>query len=106
MLEEEEEEDIAEISASDFTPHKRKATKAKEQIDDRFLRRSKRNAVKHGGFKSPSVTKKEKEIPSPVPLACIPAPGSSVAPHLNEHVVQGIATDFLRIQPSVLYVLS
>ncbi|CAD6272592.1 unnamed protein product [Miscanthus lutarioriparius] len=97
-----EEDDLFEIIAEEFTPRKRRATRAKEQIDDRFLRRSKRHAVKNQGYKAPPVNRKEKEIPSPMPLACILAPGASVAPHLTENIVHGIATGFLQIQPSAL----
>lgn len=60
LLEEEEEEDVVEISDPDFTPRKRRATRAKEQIDDRFLRRSKRNAANLDGFKSPQSAERRK----------------------------------------------
>ncbi|XP_066361663.1 uncharacterized protein [Miscanthus floridulus] len=97
-----EEDDLFEIIAEEFTPRTRRATRAKEQIDDRFLRRSKRHAVKNQGYMTPPVNRKEKEIPSPMPLACILAPGDSVAPHLTENIVHGIATGFLQIQPSAV----
>lgn len=52
-IDELDDDDLKEISPAQFTPRKRRAVKAREQIDDRFLRRSKRNAAKLGGFKSP-----------------------------------------------------
>ena len=39
-----------EISPEKFIPRKRRAVKVKEQLDDIFLRRSKRTALKLHGF--------------------------------------------------------
>ncbi|CAD6221580.1 unnamed protein product [Miscanthus lutarioriparius] len=89
-VEELEDEDVMEISPAQFTPRKRRAVKVKEQLDDKFLRRSKRNGVKLDGYKSP-----RKEVPAPVPLAMIPATASAPAPHLTKEIVEGIATGFL-----------
>lgn len=75
-----DEEDVMEISPAQFTPRKRRAVKCKEQLDEEFLRRSKRNAAKRSGFKTPQkkISQKEKaqeeEVLKPVPLAMIPAP--------------------------------
>lgn len=80
----EDDEDQVEISAADLTPSKRRATKPKEQLDDRSLRRSKRNAIKLQGFKSPSAGSKATKVLNPTPLAIIPPPGSPVAPHLTK----------------------
>jgi hypothetical protein len=82
-----DEEDLVEITASDFTPRNRRATKHREQIDDRFLRHSKRNVVKLAGSKAAPATPQEKEVLSPTPLAVILAPGNPIAPHLTEDIV-------------------
>lgn len=78
-LDELTDEDIMEISADQFTLRNRRVVKAKEQIDDIFLRCSKGNATKHGVFKSPL-----NPVLEPVPLAMIPAvpQHSAPAPHL------------------------
>ena len=90
-------EDIMEISADQFTPRKRRAVKVKEQLDDKYLRRSKRNVAKLGGYKSPL-----KPVLELVPLAMIPALAHTPAPapHLTQEIVEGIATGFLQIHPS------
>lgn len=93
-LEELSEDDIIEISANQFTPRKRRAIKIKEELDDKFLRRSKRNAAKLGGFKSPLKPSSKADAMEPVPLQ--PAP----APYLTQEIVEGIATGFLQIHPS------
>lgn len=79
-LEELSDEDIMEISANQFTPRKRRAVKVKEQLDDRYLCSSKRNAAKHGGYKRPLKT-----VLEPVPLAMILVETQSLAPtpHLS-----------------------
>jgi hypothetical protein len=95
----EEEDDLVEISGANFTPRMRRHVKVKEQLDDRFLRRSKRISGRIAGFKD---TKSAQEaVAEPVPLAIIPAPGSTPAPHLTKAVVHGIAEGFLQIHPSV-----
>ena len=48
-----DEDDVMEIASAQFTPRKRRAVKVKEQLDEEFLRRSKRNAVKRASFKTP-----------------------------------------------------
>lgn len=48
---------MMEISPAHFTPMKRRAVKCKEQLDEEFLRRSKRNAAKCSGFKTPQKKK-------------------------------------------------
>ena len=47
--------DVMEISPEKFIPRKRRAVKVKEQLDDIFLRRSKRTALKLHGFKKVSI---------------------------------------------------
>jgi hypothetical protein len=42
------------------------------------------------------------DVLNPMPLAIIPAPGSTPAPHLTKNVIEGIATGFLQIQPVVV----
>jgi hypothetical protein len=85
-----------EISGNQFTQKKRKISKTKQQMHDRHLRRSKRSAIKQGGFK--------KDVLHPVPLTMVPAsPKTSApepAPYLPLEVAQGIATGFLQIHPS------
>lgn len=105
-----DDDELMEITGENFTPRKRRATKPKEQLDDRFLRHSKRNAVKLDGYKTAPVHA-DKDVPDqadkddvldPMPLAIIPAPGSTPAPHLTKNVIEGIATGFLQIQPEVV----
>jgi len=90
------EEEVLEISGNQFTQKKRKISKTKQQMHDRHLRRSKRSAIKQGGFK--------KDVLHPVPLTMVPAsPKTSApepAPYLPSEVAQGIATGFLQIHPS------
>ena len=52
-IEDMDEDDVMEIAPAQFTPRKRRAVKVKEQLDEEFLRRGKRNAVKRAGFKTP-----------------------------------------------------
>jgi len=94
----EEEDDLVEISAADFTPRKRRHTKMKEQLDDSFLRRSKRISGNTAGFKDAKSSKEA--VAEPVPLAIIPAPGSTLAPHLAKFVIHGTAEGSLQIHPS------
>jgi len=94
-LEEITDEELMEILGDQFTPRKRKITKAK-QVHDRHLRCSKRSASKLGGFK--------KDVLHPVPFAMITGPPRTPAlattPFLLLEVAQGIATGFLQIYPS------
>ena len=52
-IEDTDEDDVMEIAPAQFTPRKRRAVKVKEQLDEEFLRRGKRNVVKRAGFKTP-----------------------------------------------------
>jgi hypothetical protein len=102
------------------TPKKKKIVKVKEQLDDAFLRRSRRVLEKLRGFKDAESAskfnedndekkykepksakksksakgKKQKEDASmeeePIPLAIIPPTSMEVAPHLPREVLQGI----------------
>lgn len=95
------------ITGDAFVLSKRRAVKEREHIDDKFLRRSKRNAAKQDGFKNntlgiKNLKRKEKEVPTPVPLAIISPQGTPVAPHLNKDVVMGISAGFLQIQPAAV----
>ena len=54
----EEDDDLVEISAANFTPRKRRHVKVKDQLEDSFLRRSKRLSRKNAGFKVPRVPRK------------------------------------------------
>lgn len=83
-------DEVVEISASNFTPRKRRHVKVQEQLEDSFLRRSKRLSDKSGGFKNAKSAKMAETVIEPVPLAMIPAPGTTPAPHLTKAVVQGI----------------
>lgn len=92
----EEDDDVMEIVCPDLAAKgKKRAKKLKEPLPDEFLRRSKRQANKSGGFKGKSAA----EILSPKPLAMIP-PSQAPAPHLDKNIVEGIATGFLQIHPS------
>lgn len=95
----EDDDEVLEImKPNQFTPRKKRAKKMKEPLPDDFLRRSKRQANRSGGFKGKSAV----EILSPKPLAMIPAsppPLTAPAPHLNKDIVEGIATGFLQIHP-------
>lgn len=96
-----EDDDLMEISGTNFTSRKRRHAKLKEQLDDSFLRRSKRLSEKTAGFKDAKCAQEAGSTFSPVPLDMIPAPGSTPAPHLTQDIVQGIAEGFLQIHPSV-----
>lgn len=95
----EEDDDLMEISGTNFTPRKRRHVKVREQLDDSFLRSSKRIYGKQAGFKD--VMSAQEAAAEPQPLAIIPAPGSTPAPHLTKAVVHGIAEGFLQIHRSV-----
>ena len=91
------------------TPSKKKKTvKVKEQIDDGFLRRSKRISNLRGGFKDAESAKKAKQPTvddpvEPMPLAIIPpSQDAAAAPHLSKEILEGIATGFLQIQPEAV----
>ena len=101
-IEDMDEDDVMEIAPAQFTPRKRRAIKVKEQLDEEFLRRSKRNAVKRAGFKTPQKKRSTQEdVLEPVPLAMILAsPSTTPAPYLTKEVIEGIATGFLQIHPS------
>jgi hypothetical protein len=98
-----DDDELMEITGENFTPRKRRAAKPKEQLDDRFLRRNKRNVVKLDGFKTaPAQVDKnaldqvhKDDVLNPMPLAIIPAPSSTPTPHLTKNVIEGIATGFL-----------
>lgn len=88
--------DLVEIPRpADFTPRKKRAKKLMEQVDDQFLRCSKRVTSKTDAYKY----KASSEVVSPEPLAMIP-PSKSPAPHLSKEIVEGIATGFLKIHPT------
>jgi hypothetical protein len=107
-----DDDEVMEIAPAQFTPRKRRAVKVKEQLDEEFLRCSKRNAAKRAGFKTPQNKDKAQEkrmkaqalgeVLEPVPMAMIPASPSvqAPAPYLTKEVVEGIATGFLQIHPS------
>jgi hypothetical protein len=97
-----DEDELVEITGENFTPRKRRATKAREHLDDRFLRRSKRNDMKLDGFKFAPAQADMEEILEPMPLAMTPAPGCTPAPHLPKNIIEGIVTGFLQIQPTVV----
>jgi hypothetical protein len=78
----------------------------KEQLDDGFLRRSKRISNLCGGFKDAKSAKKAKQPTvddpvKPMPLAIIPL-SQDAAPHLSKEILEGITTGFLQIQPEVV----
>jgi len=80
----------------DFTPTKRRAKKLVEPLDVQFLRRSKRNADKLGGFRDEeSARKAAKSTMDPMPLAIVPLGSPALAPYLTLEVIEGIVTGFL-----------
>lgn len=109
------------------TPSKKKTIKYREQLDDSFLRSSRRLSGKAKGYKDAksakiaegeaessdvkkakeprkpkSINKKSKEPAygemEPIPLAMIaPSPIFVPAPHLPQEVLQGIGEGFLQI---------
>lgn len=100
LLQEEDDEDLMEISGTNFTPRKRRHVKVREQLEDSFLRCSKRISDMKAGFKD--VRSADEAVAEPQPLAIIPVPGSTPAPHLTKNIVQGITEGFLQIHPSVV----
>jgi hypothetical protein len=90
--------DVLEEAPAVFqTPRRRKSKKAREKLDDSFLRRSRRLSKKKEGFKNAESARMnkskdvleqaaEEEVQEPTPLAIIP-PGPSMtgaAPHLSK----------------------
>lgn len=92
------------------TPRKRRSRKIKEPLDAKFLRCSQRNNVDLGGFRNAESTQAAANNPSiyATPLAVLPpvyhgsADGGSQAPHLPLEIIQGIATEYLQMQPSAV----
>jgi hypothetical protein len=84
-----------EITGINFTPRKRRHAKVKEQLDESFLRHSKRPSGLKAGFKDAKSAKEAKETSEPIPLALIPALGSALVPHMNMDAAHGIAKGFL-----------
>jgi len=84
-----------------MTPRKKKTLKVGEQLDDSFLRRSKRLSKKAEGYKDAKTSKEAKKSvevdDEPMPLAVIPPPGNAAAPHLSQKILQGIGQGFLKI---------
>lgn len=92
------------------TPRRRRSRKAKEEINDAFLRRSTRLSKKAEGFKDAASARKNKQAARPTtsdeevvdatPLPMIPgSPKDGPAPHLSKDILKGIATGFLQIPP-------
>lgn len=75
--------------------------RVKEKLDDSFLRRSRRISNKLQGFKDAESAKKAKEpaaeVEEPIPLAMVPPPDCTVAPHLPKEILRGIGEGFLQI---------
>lgn len=63
-IEDLEEDEIMEIAPAQFTPRKRRPVKVKEELDEEFLRCSKRN-TKPEGFKTPQKKEKAQEKRTP-----------------------------------------
>lgn len=80
-----------EISRANFTLRKRRHVKVREQLEDSFLRRSKRISEKNAGFKESA----QEAADEPQPLAITLALGSTPAPHLTQNIVHGIVEGFL-----------
>lgn len=105
-----------------MTPGKKKKPfKIVEQLDDSFLRRSRRLSKKTDGFKDAKSTKEASSAKSPkkakgarnsakksarknvaaeeepIPLPIIPPVGTTAAPHLSKEILQGIGEGFLQI---------
>lgn len=113
---------LDEARAVFLTPgRKKKNLKVREELDDSFLRRSRRLSKKAEGYKDAKSAKEAKSTmksakmvskkkakkttqtdEEPIPLAVFPPQGSVVAPHLPQEVLQGIGEGFLQIQPEVV----
>ena len=130
-MEETTEEEIAvldEALAIFKTPKPKRTHKVREQLEDSFLRRSKRLSIKSEGFKDAKSARKAKESPKekvsanarnklthkkaqkgkknieieeePAPLGMILPPlGFAPTPYLSQNILQGIGEGFLQIQP-------
>lgn len=84
-----------------MTPRRNKPLIVKEKLDNSFLRHNKRISNKLKGFKDTKSDKKaqvlekaDAEVMDVDPLAFIPPPSSTVAPHLSEEILKGIAISF------------
>ncbi|CAN6248991.1 unnamed protein product [Urochloa humidicola] len=100
--EEDEDDDVQEILNPQLkTPRKRRARKLKEPLEAPFVRRSRRLNPECGGFRNQASAQAAADNPSvymPVPL-----PSDAPATHLSVDIIQGIATNFLGIQPEVVF---
>ncbi|CAO2170277.1 unnamed protein product [Urochloa humidicola] len=96
------EDEVEEIEPSAFKakPRKRRARKVKEQLDRPFVRRSKRLNPDNNVFR----TEEGKAAASTFPniYSRSVASAAHVAPHLSIDNIQGIATQYLKIQPEAV----
>ncbi|CAN6334420.1 unnamed protein product [Urochloa humidicola] len=99
--EEDEDVDVREILNPQLkTPRKRRARKLKEPMEAPFVRRSRRLNPECGGFRNQASAQAAADNPSvymPIPL-----PSDAPATHLSVDIIQGIATNFLGIQPEAV----
>jgi hypothetical protein len=94
------------------TPRRKRARIARDQLDDSFLRSSRRLSKKFQGYKDAESAKKGKKladavedpieeelakVEEPIPLAVIQPSGMTIAPHLPRDVLTSIGEGFLLI---------
>ncbi|CAO2196617.1 unnamed protein product [Urochloa humidicola] len=98
--------DLREIEGpiASATPKRRRAHKMKEPLEDDFRRRSKRLNPDIQGFRTKASQEAAQDYPN-IYTASPAEPSSAVAPHLTPGVVQGIASSFLQMQPTVVSAL-
>ncbi|CAN6174190.1 unnamed protein product [Urochloa humidicola] len=98
----EEDDEVEEIEPSAFKAksRKRRACKVREQLGKPFVRRSKRLNPDHDGFHSEEGKAAASTFPNIYSSSAVNT--AHVAPHLSIDNIQGIATQYLKIQPEAV----
>ncbi|CAO2165701.1 unnamed protein product [Urochloa humidicola] len=95
-----DEDDVMEIQECPSTTRKRRRRKMREPLERKFVRRSVRLNPDVGGFKDAS--SQQQAADNPLIYSSSVAVPSKVAPYLSMANIQGIATNFLQIQPQAV----
>ncbi|CAN6371676.1 unnamed protein product [Urochloa humidicola] len=97
-----EDSDVEEIEPSAFKARsgKKRARKMKEPLGKPFVRRSKRLNPDHEGYRTEEL--KEAAVGYPDIYAGPASNAAEVAPYLSLENIQGIATQYLKIQPEAV----
>lgn len=101
-----EDEDVIIINKTNAlpTPRKRRSHRLKEPLDERFLRRSKRQNPSLQGFKNAATRDEASSFPAIYTGKANMGPSDAPAPFLTHVVLHGLGSGFLQIQPSTVSV--